>query len=120
MSEELNRAIKHAVNYHSLDAKLGMPDWKIADMITREVFKHLCGTTDVQIIERMTPEERAQIGQPAPPQVTLTKRPVAFMRPRMWRPISADGPAAWDHEFVEHGEEPPEGDEWIALYRRKA
>lgn len=64
MSRELNKAIQHAVNYHGLDARLNTPDWQIADLITGEVFKHLCGTTDVQIIERMTSEERAKIGRP--------------------------------------------------------
>jgi hypothetical protein len=63
MSTELNRAISHAVNYHGLDARLGMADWKIADLIEGEVQKWLDGKSDVQIIERMTPEERAQIGR---------------------------------------------------------
>ena len=62
MPTELNRAIAHAVNYHSLDAKLNMPDWQIADLIEGEVQKWLDGTTDVQVIEAMTPEERARIG----------------------------------------------------------
>jgi hypothetical protein len=59
---ELNKAIQHAVNYHGIDARLGMADWKIADLIEGEIQKWLDGTTDVQVIERMTPEERAQIG----------------------------------------------------------
>ena len=53
MSSELNRAIAHAVNYHSLDSKLDMPDWQIADLLENEVQKWLDGTTDVQVIERM-------------------------------------------------------------------
>lgn len=63
MDAKLNRAIQHAVNYHGLDAKLNMADWKIADLITSEVAKHLAGTTDVQVIEKMTPEQRANIGK---------------------------------------------------------
>lgn len=58
----LSRAIAHGVNYHSLDARLGMADFAIADLISYEVMKHLSGETGVQIIERMTPEERAAIG----------------------------------------------------------
>lgn len=64
MRTELNRAIAHAVNYHGLDAKLSTPDWQIADLIEGEVQKWLMGTTDVQIIEGMSPEERARIGAP--------------------------------------------------------
>lgn len=59
----INQAIEHALNYHSIDARAAMPDHVIADMITPEVMKHLAGTTDVQIYERMTPEERAKIGK---------------------------------------------------------
>jgi hypothetical protein len=59
MSSELNRAIAHAVNYNGLDSKLNTPDWVIADLIEPEVQKWLDGTTDVQVIERMTPEELA-------------------------------------------------------------
>jgi hypothetical protein len=59
---ELNRAIAHAINYHGFDARLGMPDWYVADQIEGEVQKWLDGTTDVQVIERMTPEERSRIG----------------------------------------------------------
>ena len=59
MSTELNKALAHAVNYHSLDARLNMADWQIADLIEGEVQKWLDGTTDVQIFERMTPAERA-------------------------------------------------------------
>lgn len=62
MSSELNKAIQHAVNYHSLDAKLDMADWQIADLIEPEIQKWLDGTTDVQIVERMTPEGRSKIG----------------------------------------------------------
>lgn len=58
----MSKAIAHAVNYHSLDARLGLPDWRVADLIVEEVLKHLEGTTDVQVIERMTPEERTHIG----------------------------------------------------------
>ncbi len=54
----LNRAISHAVSFHGLDAKLDTPDWVIADLITQQVFAHLAGTTDVQVVERMSPEER--------------------------------------------------------------
>ena len=62
-SKKLNAAIKHAVNYHSLDAKLGIADWQIADLITSEVHKHYDGVSDVQVIERMTPEQRKNIGK---------------------------------------------------------
>lgn len=58
---DIKKAIEHAVNYHGLDAKLGMPDWQVADLIADEVVKHMLGMTDVQVIERMTPEERAKI-----------------------------------------------------------
>jgi hypothetical protein len=60
---KLAAAIRHAVNYHSLDARLNMPGFEIAALITPEVSKHLAGKTDVQVIEAMTPEERARIGQ---------------------------------------------------------
>lgn len=60
---KVNAAIRHAVNYHGLDAKLNLADWKIADLLTNEVVKHLNGETDVQVIERMTPEQRANIGK---------------------------------------------------------
>lgn len=62
MTDHITKAIEHAVNYHGLDSKLNMADWQIAELIAPEVSKHLAGQTDVQIIERMTPEERAQIG----------------------------------------------------------
>jgi hypothetical protein len=64
---ELNRALTHAINYHGLDAKLGAPDWHIAAIIEGEVQKWLDGTTDVQVIARMTPEERARIGMEGRP-----------------------------------------------------
>jgi hypothetical protein len=56
-------AVSHALNYHSIDAKLNTPDWQLAELLVPEISKHLRGETDVQIIERMTPEERAQIGR---------------------------------------------------------
>jgi hypothetical protein len=64
MSEKdaMTAALRHAVNYHGLDAKLGMADHKIAELLSGEVVKHLAGKTDVQIIEAMTPEERSRIG----------------------------------------------------------
>lgn len=58
---DLEQAIRHAVNYHSLDARLGMADHAIAFLIAPEVQKHLNGETDVQVIEAMTPEQRAAI-----------------------------------------------------------
>lgn len=64
MSSALNRAIAHAVNYHSLENKLDMADWQFADLIEPQVQAWLDGKTDVQIIEAMTPEERANIGRP--------------------------------------------------------
>jgi len=63
---ELNRALAHAINYHSIDAKLGMSDWFLADILEPEVQRWLDGTTDVQVIERMTPEERSRIGMDQP------------------------------------------------------
>lgn len=63
--DALTAALCHAVNYHSLDAKLGMADRKIAELLTEEVAKHLAGKTDVQIIEAMTPKERSRIGTEA-------------------------------------------------------
>lgn len=62
--QDINAAIRHAMNYHSLDARLDMADFAIADLITPEVMKHLAGETDVQVIERMSPEDRASIGVP--------------------------------------------------------
>lgn len=59
--ETLERAIAHAVNYHSLDAKLNMPDFKIAELLAPEVQRYLDGKTDVQLYEAMTPEQRAAI-----------------------------------------------------------
>ena len=58
MEDSLNKAIQHAVNYHGLDAKLGMADYAIADLITDEVSKHLRGETGVQIFDRMMSKER--------------------------------------------------------------
>lgn len=58
---ELAKAIEHAVNYHSLDAQLDMADYVIGELLAPEVAKWLRGETDVQIYERMTPEERAAI-----------------------------------------------------------
>ena len=58
----LRQAISHAINYHGIDAKLNMAEHKIADLLVGEVSKHLRGQTDVQIVECMTPEERAKIG----------------------------------------------------------
>lgn len=59
--QKLERAIAHAVNYHSLDSRLNMPDFMIAEMIAPEVQRHLEGKTAVQIYEAMTPEQRAAI-----------------------------------------------------------
>lgn len=61
MMSDLNRAIAHAINYHSLDSRLNMADWEIADLIEPEVRKWLEGTTDVQVIERMSPEDHLSI-----------------------------------------------------------
>ncbi len=55
-------------------------------------------------------------GWPEPPP--LTKRPVAFMR-GVTTPGSPHGPAEHDVEFV-YGDDKPEGEGWIALYRRKS
>lgn len=59
----LVRAVSHALNYHSIDAKADMPDWRLAELLVPEITKHLRGETDVQVIERMTPAERAEIGR---------------------------------------------------------
>ena len=63
LTVSLWKAIRHAANYYGLDARLDMADHAIADLITGEVAKHLAGRTDVQVYERMTPEERALIGR---------------------------------------------------------
>lgn len=57
---KLKRAIRHAVNYHGLDAKLNMADYEIADLLIEEMQKHLEGRTDVQIVESLTPAELAE------------------------------------------------------------
>lgn len=54
-------ALEHALNYHSLDAKLSLPDFEIVALMRKEIEQHLRGMTDVQQLERMTPEERARI-----------------------------------------------------------
>jgi hypothetical protein len=59
---DLNRAIAHAVNYHALDSRLGISDWQLANLLEHEIQKWLDGVTDVQIVERMTLEERRKIG----------------------------------------------------------
>ena len=58
----LEHAIEHSANYNGYDAKLEMPDYAIAAKLAPQAFKWLKGETDVQIIESMTPEERAKIG----------------------------------------------------------
>lgn len=62
-NDKLARAIAHAVNYHGLDARLNTPDFKLGELLAPEVGKHLRGETDVQIIDAMTPEQRAAIGR---------------------------------------------------------
>lgn len=57
----LEHAIEHSVNFHGYDAKLEMPDYAVAAKLAPEAFKWLKGETDVQIVEAMTPEERAKI-----------------------------------------------------------
>lgn len=54
----LEKALSHAINFHSLDSRLDAPDWEIADLLVDQVFAHLAGTTDVQVVERMSPQER--------------------------------------------------------------
>lgn len=61
--ESLEKAIAHSVNYHGLDARLGKADYRVAELMVDEVVKHLLGTTDAQVFERMTPEQRANIGR---------------------------------------------------------
>lgn len=61
--QKLARAISHAVNFHSLDSKLNMADWKIGELLAPEVQKFLDGKADVQVIAAMTPERRAAIGR---------------------------------------------------------
>lgn len=60
--EDLLRALTHSINYHGLDAKTNTADFRLAGRLFDEIWKHLCGETDVQIIDKMTPEERARIG----------------------------------------------------------
>ena len=63
--DDLAKAIEHAVNYHSLDARLNMSDFAIGELLAPEVAKWLRGETDVQVFERMSPEDRKTIfGQP--------------------------------------------------------
>lgn len=59
--EELERALTHSINYHSLDANCNEADFQLSKMMIDEVWKHLCGETDAQVIERRTPEERRKI-----------------------------------------------------------
>ena len=56
-------ALRHSINYNSIDAKAGMADHALAELLMPEICKHLAGSTDVQVFERMTPEERANIGK---------------------------------------------------------
>lgn len=60
--DSLRHALEHSLNYHGYDAKLDMPDYAIAAKLSPEMIKHLKGETSVQVFERMSPEERAQIG----------------------------------------------------------
>lgn len=62
---EIEAALAHAVNYHGVDSGLGQQDTQIAALLVGEVYKHLLGQTDVQVLDRMSPEERAKIGQDA-------------------------------------------------------
>lgn len=61
--EALVAALSHSINYHGIDAKLDTPDYRLAELLVGEVSKHLRGETDVQVYERMTPEERAGINE---------------------------------------------------------
>ena len=60
--DRVEAALRHAVNFHGLDAKLDVADFALAQMLVGEVCRHLAGRTDVQVYEAMTPEERAKIG----------------------------------------------------------
>lgn len=47
----LQKAIAYAVNYHSVDNELNMPDFKIAEMLEPQVQEHLDGRSSVQQFE---------------------------------------------------------------------
>lgn len=65
LGERISKAIRHAVNYHGLDARLNTSDHVIADLITPEVVRHLENRTDVQLVEAgWTP---GPSGEPVPP-----------------------------------------------------
>ncbi|AGS80996.1 hypothetical protein [Caulobacter phage Cr30] len=55
-------ALTHSLNYHSIDAKCNVPDYELAELLHDEFVKYLLGTTDVQVYEKMSPEERSRIG----------------------------------------------------------
>ena len=59
---QFKAALRHATNYHSVDAKLDMADFKLVELLAPEIEKHLQGKTDVQVYERMSPSERLAIG----------------------------------------------------------
>lgn len=60
---EFKAALQHSINYNGVDSKANMPDHELTELLMPEICKHIAGTTDVQVIERMTPEERANIGK---------------------------------------------------------
>jgi hypothetical protein len=59
--EDLAKALAHSLNYHGIDAKTTTPDFLLAERLVPEMWKHLFGETDVQTVEKMTPEERRKI-----------------------------------------------------------
>lgn len=60
---DLAKAIEHAVNFHSIDARLNMADFVIGELLAAETLAWLRGETDVQAYERMSAEDRAYIGR---------------------------------------------------------
>lgn len=50
--DQFLKALEHAINYDSIDAKVGMADWKLVELLTPEIQAHLEGRTDVQRFER--------------------------------------------------------------------
>lgn len=62
--EDVAKALRHSVNFNSIDAKLDMSDIAITEVLMPEVIRHLRGETDVQVYEAMTPQERAEAFSP--------------------------------------------------------
>lgn len=61
----LERAIEHAVNYESLDAKLDTADYILAEKLAPIVQTYLHGRSDVQVYEAEQAAIRAAKAEPA-------------------------------------------------------